>query len=95
MAMRTKVLRVVSQTEAVEIPSKKEGKQPKCMIRLREPGGDFEDEYLCAMFGNLALLKYEPDDVVVATLQFRTHEANGNLYQDITVKEMMKLSVKL
>ena len=60
--METKILKVVAQTEAVYVPSKKSdngqlanGQLAKSMIRLKELGGDYEDEYICAMFGNLAL----------------------------------------
>ena len=55
--MERKILKVVAQTEAVYVPSKKSdnGQLAKSMIRLKELGGDYEDEYICAMFGNLAL----------------------------------------
>ena len=58
--MVTKILKVVAQTQAVYVPSKKSdnGQLAKSMIRLKELGGDYEDEYICAMFGNLALCKF-------------------------------------
>ena len=66
--MKTVICKVVAQTEAVYVPSKKadNGQLAKSMIRLRELGGDYEDEYICAMFGNLALCKFAVGDVVVA-----------------------------
>ena len=48
--METKILKVVAQTEVTYVPSKKQenGQLAKCYIRLRELGGDYENEYLCA-----------------------------------------------
>ena len=42
--METKILKVVAQTEAVYVPSKKSdnGQLAKSMIRLKELGGDYE-----------------------------------------------------
>ena len=91
--MEARILRVVSQTDVVNVPSKKAegGQVAKCMIRLKEPGGDFEDEYLATVFGNLALVKFEVGELVLAALEFRTHENNGSTYQDIVAKEIVKV----
>ena len=91
--MVTKILKVVAQTEAVYVPSKKQdnGQLAKSMIRLKELGGDYEDEYQCAMLGNLALCKFEAGQTVVACLRFQTHESNGTFYQDIVVNEIVKI----
>ena len=64
--MKTVICKVVAQTEAVYVPSKKadNGQLAKSMIRLRELGGDYEDEYICAMFGHLALCKFAVGAVV-------------------------------
>lgn len=88
--MTTKILRVVAQSEPVYVPSKKQesGKIAKCMIRLKELGGEYEDEYVCAMFGNLALCKFQNDKLVVASMRFQSHESNGAYYQDIVVTDM-------
>ena len=87
--MQTKILRVVAQGEVVNVPSKKSenGQLAKCMIKLKELGGDYEDEYICAMFGNLALCKFAPDSLVAAALRFQTREQ----FQDIVVGEIVKL----
>ena len=91
--MTTKILRVVAQTDVIYVPSKKQenGQLAKSYIRLRELGGDYEDEYLCAIFGNLALVKFEEGELVTAVLQFRTHESNGTFYQDIVANDIIKL----
>jgi hypothetical protein len=88
--MQTKILKVVAQGEPVYVPSKKQegGQLAKCYIRLKEMGGDFEDEYLAVMFGNLALCKFAVNSVVVATLRFQTHESNGSYYQDVVANDI-------
>ena len=90
--MQTRICKVVAQTEPVYVPSKKteSGQLAKCYIRLRELGGDYEDEYQCAMLGNLALCKYDVGKVVIACLRFQTHESNGTFYQDITVTDIVE-----
>ena len=91
--MQTKILRVVAQTEPVYVPSKKSenGQLAKSMIRLRELGGDYEDEYICAMFGNLALCKFAAGTTVAASLRFSTHESNGSYFQDVVANEVINI----
>ena len=89
--MTTKILKVIAQGEPMYVQSKKteNGQLAKCYIRLKELGGDYEDEYLCAMYGNLALCKFTPGKLVVAALRFQTHESNGAFYQDIVASEIV------
>ena len=49
--METKILRVVRQGEAFSVQSAKAetGTIQKCNIVLRELGGKFENEFVCAM----------------------------------------------
>ena len=91
--MVTKILKVVAQTEPVYVPSKKtdSGQLAKSMIRLKELGGDYEDEYICAMFGDLALCKFAVGKTVIASLRFQTHEANGSFFQDVVANEIQTL----
>ena len=91
--MVTKTLKVVAQGEPIYVPSKKteSGQTAKCMIRLKELGGNYEDEYICAMFGNLALGKFAEGDVVAAALRFQTHESNGSFYQDVVANEIVNI----
>ena len=88
--METKICKVISQTEPVYVNSKtQENSQlAKCQIRLRELGGEYENEYLCAMFGNLALCKFDTGRTVVASLRFQTHESNGAYYQDVVATDV-------
>ena len=91
--MVTKILKVMAQTEPVYVPSKKtdSGQVAKSMIRLKELGGDYEDEYICAMFGNLALCKFAVGKTVIASLRFQTHESNGSYFQDVVASEVRAL----
>lgn len=91
--MVTKILKVVAQTEPVYVPSKKSdnGQLAKSMIRLKELGGDYEDEYICAMFGDFALCKFAVGKMVIASLRFQTHEVNGSFFQDIIANEIQTL----
>ena len=91
--METKILRVVRQGEAFSVQSAKaEGGQiQKCNIVLKELGGKFENEYVCAMLGNLAACKFYEGDVVAATLRFSTHEYQGQTFQEILATDIVKV----
>ena len=88
--MKTIVCKVVAQTEAVYVPSRKadRGQVAKSVIKLKELGGEFEDEYVCTLFGNLALCKFVAGDLVAASLRFQTREVNGQFYQDVVTTDV-------
>ena len=91
--MQTKILRVVAHGEPAYVPSKRSGngQLAKCMIRLKELGGDYEDEYICTMFGNLALCKFAEGKTVVVSLRFQTHESQGAVFQDVIATEITEV----
>ena len=92
--METKILKVVRQGEAFSVQSKQSesGSIQKCNIVLREMGGSkFENEYVCAMLGNLAACRFYEGDVVAATLRFSTHEYQGQVFQEILATDMVKM----
>jgi hypothetical protein len=91
--MKTNILKVVRQGEAFSVQSAKaEGGQiQKCNIVLRELGGKFENEYVCAMLGNLAACRFHEGDVVIATLRFTTHEYQGQTFQEVLATEIVKI----
>ena len=92
--METKILRVVRQGEAFGVLSSKSdnGSIQKCNIVLRELGGSkFENEYVCAMLGNLAACKFYEGDVVAATLRFSTHDYQGQTFQEILATDIVKI----
>ena len=92
--METKILKVVRQGEAFSVQSSKQesGSIQKCNIVLRELGGKLENEYVCAMLGNLAACRFYEGDVVVATLRFSTHEYQGQTFQEILATDIVKLN---
>jgi len=93
--METKILRVVRQGEAFSVQSSKSesGSIQKCNIVLRELGGSrFENEYVCAMLGNLAACRFYEGDVVVATLRFSTHEYQGQTFQEVLATDVVKVN---
>jgi hypothetical protein len=92
--METKILKVVRQGEAFSVQSSKSdsGTIQKCNIVLREMGGKFENEYVCAMLGNLAACRFYEGDVVAATLRFSTHEYQNQVFQEILVTDIVKLN---
>ena len=92
--METKILRVVRQGEAFSVQSSKSdnGSIQKCNIVGRLQGKTFENEYVCAMLGNLAACKFYEGDVVAATLRFSTHEYQGQTFQEILATDIVKLN---
>ena len=92
--MQTYICRVVSQSDVTYVASQKAegGQLAKCMIRLKEFGGKFGNEYVCTMFGNPALCKFNEGDLVAASLRFQVHEVNGSVYQEVAVNDVVKLN---
>ena len=91
--METKILRVVRQGEAFSVQSAKAetGTIQKCHIVLRELGGKFENEFVCAMLGNLAACRFYEGDIVCATLRFSTHEYQGQTFQEVLATDIVKI----
>ena len=92
--METKILKVVRQGEAFSVQSAKaeSGTIKKCNIVLRELGSKFENEYVCAMLGNLAACRFNEGDLVVATMRFSTHEYQGQVFQEILATDIVKIN---
>ena len=88
------ILKVVRQGEAFSVQSSKQesGTIQKCNIVLKELGGKFENEYVCAMLGNLAACRFYEGDLVVATMRFSTHEYQGQVFQEILATEIVKIN---
>ena len=92
--MDAKILKVVRQGEAFGVQSAKaeSGTIQKCNIVLREMGGKYENEYVCAMLGNLAACRFNEGDVVAATLRFSTHDYQGQTFQEILATDIVKVN---
>ena len=82
------------QGEAFSVQSKnsESGSIQKCNIVLKELGGKFENEFVCAMLGNLAACRFYEGEVVMATLRFSTHEYQGQVYQEILATDIVKIN---
>ena len=72
----SKIYKIVKQGEPIQIPSQKAegGQLTKSMITLQELGGKYANTYLCTMFGNTALCKWTPGEIVFASLRFEVRE---------------------
>lgn len=92
--MEAKILKVVRQGEAFSVQSSKQesGSIQKCNIVLKELGSKFENEYVCAMLGNLAACRFYEGDIVIATLRFSTHEYQGQTFQEILATDIVKVN---
>lgn len=86
--------RIQAQSETFAVPSQKaEGGQiSKCNIVLQELGGKYENSYVATILGEQANVRFEKNELVVASLRFSTREYNGQVYQDIVVNEIVKLN---
>ena len=93
--MEPNILKVVRQGEAFSVQSKQSetGQTQKCNIVLKELGGSkFENEYVCAMLGNLAACRFYEGDLVVATMRFSTHDYQGQTFQEILLTDIVKVN---
>ena len=86
--------RVQAQSEMSTVPSQKAegGQLSKCSIVLQELGGKYENSYVATVLGEQAKMRFAKDELVAASLRFSTREYNGQVYQDIVVSEIVKIS---
>ncbi len=87
----TSILKVMGQSEPISVRRKDGTEVAKCIIRLKEVGGDFANEYVASVLGNLATVRFEKGELVAADLNFSAHESNGAYYQDVLVREIVKM----
>ena len=86
--------RVMAQSDTFAVPSQKaEGGQiSKCNIVLQELGGKYENQYVATILGEQAKMRFTKEELVAASLRFSTREYNGQVYQDIVVNEIVKIT---
>ena len=91
--MQTIILKVTKCGEMFSVKSEKSetGQLNKRNLVLKELGGKFENEYVVSVLGNAASLQFYEGDLVAVTLRFQTREYNGQVFQDITVTDIVKL----
>lgn len=87
-----KIFKVVSQYEVQEVQKKDGSTLKKCTLVLKDIGGEFEGEFAVTLLGNLAGCKFYKDELVYAVLYFSVHEYNGNTYQEVTARDVIKLN---
>ena len=63
----------------------------KRMLVLQELGDKWANSYVVTVFKNLATIEFSEGELVVANMQFRTHEYNGQTYMDIVANDIVKL----
>lgn len=89
--MNAIICRVVSQTQKVSITTKEGNPMSKCNIRLKAIGGPYADEFWCSVLGTQADLEFQSDEKVAVVLKHTIHENNGNIFNDVTVSEIIKI----
>ena len=92
--METKILKVVKSGDMFSVKSEKSenGVLNKRNLVLKELGGKYENEYAVSVLGNAASLVFSENDIVIVTLRFQTREYNGQVFQDITVTDIIKIN---
>lgn len=91
----TQIFKVLSQGNAFAVQKQDGTSIQKSTLVLQLPGGKFEDSFVCTLLGEQALQRYCPGDLVVAALRFRHSEHGSNVYQDVTVQDIQRLTASL
>lgn len=86
-----KIFKVVSQSEVQVLQLKDGGTLKKCILVLKDVGGDYEDEFAVTLLGNLAGCKFYQGELVYAALYFSTHEYNSVVYQEVAARDVLKI----
>ena len=88
--MVTKILKVLKCGEMFSVKSEKAegGSLNKRHLLLQELGGQYEDQYLVSLLGNMAQQAYSEGDILATSLRFMCREYNGQFFQDITATEI-------
>ena len=87
-----KILKVMSQSEVIDVQKRDGGTIKKCTLVLTDIGSEYEDKFAVTLLGNLAGCKFYKDELVYAVLYFTVHEYNGNTYQEISAKDVIKIN---
>ena len=86
--------RIVSCGDVQQVPSQKAegGLLSKRAVVMQEIGGKGANQYVVTLLGESAARPLAPGDWVAGRLRFKTHEHNGQVYQDIECYELVKLN---
>jgi len=86
-----KFFRVVSQTETFAVTKQDGTTISKSIIVLQEAGSRYGDSYAAVLLGQQACERFQPSQLVFASLRFQHREHNGNFYQDVTVQDISRI----
>ncbi len=86
------IFKVLSQGNPFAVQKQDGSTIQKSTLVLQLPGGKYEDSFVCTLLGEQALQRYCPDDLVVAALRFQHHEYGSNVYQDVTVQDIRRIT---
>ena len=67
------------------------GEVNKRQLVLQELGDKWANTYVVTVFRNLAIIEFSEGELVVASMQFRTHDYNGQTYMDCVANDIVKL----
>ena len=81
----------VKKCGAMTTAQSENGVIKKRMLVLQELGDKWANSYVVTVFKNLATSEFSEGELVVANMQFRTHEYNGQTYMDIVANDIVKL----
>ena len=84
------ILRVL-KSGAMTTAQSENGVINKRQLVLQELGDKWANAYVVTVFKNLATIEFSEGELVVANMQFRTHEYNGQTYMDIVANDIVKL----
>ena len=87
------LMKVMNCGEMFTVRSEKAegGSLNKRNLILQEIGGKYENQYAVTVLGNLAQTVFHPGEYVWAALRFQTREYNGQVFQDITATDIIKV----
>ena len=84
------ILRVL-KSGAMTTAQSENGVINKRQLVLQELGDKWANAYVVTVFRNLATIEFSEGELVVASMQFRTHEYNGQTYMDVVATDIVKL----
>ena len=67
------------------------GEVNKRQLVLQELGDKWANTYVVTVFRNLATIEFSEGELVVASMQFRTHDYNGQTYMGVVANDIVKL----
>jgi len=88
--MKTMILRVKKCGVMTTVQSEN-GEVNKRTLVLQELGDKWANSYVVTVFRNLATIEFAENELVAASMQFRTHEYNGQTYMDVVATDVVKI----